>query len=70
MWALLPSPALYTEANSMETKFQGIIDNVKAKARRLRRDGRRCCANQVLQVASYLKKELCELELAKKEIGS
>lgn len=51
----------------MEKKFQEIVDDVKARSRKLRRDGRRCCANQVLCMATYLENELSQLRLARKE---
>lgn len=51
----------------MDKEFEQIIDDMKARSRKLRRDGRRCCATQVLHVATYLENELRELKLEKKE---
>lgn len=48
----------------MEQKFREIIDNVKQKSRTLRLQGRRCCANNVLHVATYLENELKEVAIA------
>ena len=42
----------------MEPAVREIIENVKNKSLKLRRDGRRCCANQVSSVARYLEKTL------------
>ena len=52
---------------SMEQKFQELIDDVKARSRTLRRNGRDCCANQLLSTATYLEGELEKLELKKKK---
>lgn len=51
----------------MEEKFREIIENVKSLSRKKKRDGFRCCANQLLNVAIYLENELQGLELKKKE---
>ena len=51
----------------MEDAFKEIIENVKSKSRKLRRDGRRCCANQLMHVATYLENELDDLKLVKEE---
>lgn len=51
----------------MDKTFQTIIENVKARSRKLRQDGRRCCANQVLNVATYLENEFADLKAVKVE---
>ena len=52
--------------SSLDTRFVWILGLVKQRSRRLRRNGRRCCANQVLHVAAELEAEFAVLELAKK----
>lgn len=51
----------------LDDRFRRILDVVKDRARELRRNGRRCCANQVSHVAAELESEFAVLELAKKE---
>ena len=43
------------------------LELVKARNRKLRRNGRRCCANQLLHVAAELETEFASLELAAKK---
>ena len=51
----------------MGKQFTEIIENIKNKSLKLRRDGQSCCANQVLHVATYLENELKGLQLAKEK---
>jgi len=46
----------------MEPAFKEVVENVKRKSIKLRREGRRCCANQVLHVATYLENTLTHKE--------
>ena len=50
----------------MDERFTRILGLVKQRSRKLRRNGRRCCANQVLEVATELESEFAVLELVKK----
>ena len=52
----------------MDERFRRVLGFVKMRSRELRRNGRRCCANQVLSVATELESEFDVLELAKKEV--
>ena len=51
-------------------RFARILGLVKERSRKLRRNSRRCCANQVLHVAAELEAEFAVLELAKKGLRS
>ena len=53
----------------LEPEFKRLIDAVKAEAKRLRGNGRRCCANQLLHVAAGLERELVGLKLERSERG-
>ena len=50
----------------MDERFARILGLVKERSRKLRRNSRRCCANQVLHVATELEAEFAVLELVKK----
>ena len=51
----------------LDNRFVRILDSVRERSRELRRNGRFCCANRVLGVASELEGEFAVLELVKKE---
>ena len=55
----------------MDAKFLLLLNRVEDRARELRRNGRRCCANQVLLVVAELGSEFAEwdakLEIARRE---
>jgi len=56
--------------SKLDMRFRRILEGVKDRSRELRRNGRRCCAAQVLHVAAELEGEFDGLELAKKETRS
>ena len=51
----------------LEPEFKRLIDAVKAEAKRLRGNGRRCCGNQLLHVSVRLEDGLKNLVLSREK---